>query len=117
MHDMAAGLGMQYITAVLTEGGGLWVCGSHQVGSLGLGPPTGVETPDRPGMVLLGGVGAHVTGCEGGGPGAATHPFRNEPLVMVAAGHYHVAAVMDNGGVWVWGSDLCSELGLIPRVD
>ena len=58
-----------------------------------------------------------MTGCEGGGPGADTHPFDNEPLVMVAHGHYHVAAVTDRGGVWVWGSDFFSVLGPIPRVD
>ena len=76
-------------------------------------------------MALLGGVGTPVTGREGDGPGADTHPFRNEPLVMVhvtmyvamghmhvamvhvvmhvAMGHMHVAAVTDRGVVWIWG--------------
>jgi len=36
---------------------------------------------------------------------------------MVADGHYHVAAVTDRGGVWVWGSDFFSVLGPIPRAD
>jgi len=50
-------------------------------------------------MALLGGVGTPVTGREGDGPGADTHPFRNESLVMVAAGHRHAAAKTDQGGV------------------
>jgi len=96
---MAVALGMHRTAAVLTEGGRLWVCGSHEYGSIKLGLPT----LDRVGMALLGGVGAHVTKGKGDGPGGATHPFRGEPLVMVAVGRGHVAAVTDGGGVWVWG--------------
>ena len=123
---MAVVLDLHYnATAALTERGGLWVCGSREYGSLGLGPPTGPNSPARANMALLGGVGTPVTGCEGGGPRADTHPFRNKPLVMVhvtmyvamghmhvamvhvvmhvAMGHMHVAAVTDRGVVWIWG--------------
>jgi len=72
---MAVALGNGNITAVLTEGGGLWVCGYHKFGQLGLGPPTDADIAARPHMALLGGVGTPVTGGEGGGPGADTHPF------------------------------------------
>jgi len=67
-------------------------------------------------MALLGGVGTPVTGCDGGGPGAGTHPFHNEPLVMVAANHGHVVTVTDRGGVWVWGLGHRSQLGPIPML-
>jgi len=77
--------------------------------------PANIGTPARETLALLGGVGTPVTGCEGGGPGADTHPFRNEPLVMVAAGYAHVAVVTDRGGVWVWGFDLEHQLGPVPR--
>jgi len=113
---MAVALGMgDAFAAVLTEGGGLWVFGCHKLGALGLGPPSGIDTPARETPTLLGGVGTPVTGSEGGGPGADTHPFRNEPLVMVAAGYGHVAAVTDRGGVWVWGGDHREQLGPVPR--
>ena len=77
--------------------------------------PADIGTPARETLALLSGFGTPVTGCEGGGPGADTHPLRNEPLVMVAAGYAHVAVVTDRGGVWVWGFDLGHQLGPAPR--
>ena len=113
---MAVALGTYgAFAAVLTEGGGLLVFGQHNYGELGLGAPTGCQTPDRPSPALLGGVGTHITGCEGGGGGADTHPFGNEALVMVAAGGNHVAAVTDRGGVWAWGLNHQEQLGPVPR--
>jgi len=112
---MAVALGHGF-AAVLTEGGGLWVFGKHEYGELGLGAPTGAATPARPRPALLGGVGTPVTGCEGGGPGADSHPFHNEPLVMVAAGRQHAAAVTDQGAVWLWGLNHQQQLGAVPRL-
>jgi len=71
---MTVGQGL-FFAAVLTEGGGLWVWGSHRMGSLGLGPPVHPYIPNRGAPALLGGVGTFITRGEGGGPGAAAHPF------------------------------------------
>jgi len=100
--------------AVLTAGGGLLVWGCQRHGRLGLGH--GEEEWDETLLhpALLGGVGAPVTGYEGG---EAAHAFDNDPLVMVSAGIFHAAAVTDGGDVWVWGADLHAMLGPIPRED
>ena len=114
MHDRHNML-MEGMSAVLTEGGGLAVCGSDYRGQLGRGrggPGTTFQTT----MQLIGGVDTPVTGLEGGGPGADTHSFRNEPLVMVATGRGHSAAVTDQGRVWVWGLNDEHQLGPITPV-
>jgi len=111
---MAVALGMLHATVVLTEGGGLMVCGVRNYGQLGLGPPAGPGAPALATMALLGGVDTPVTGLEGGGPGADAHPFRSEPLVMVAAASGHAAAVTDRGRVWVWGLNHEMQLGPVP---
>ena len=98
--------------AVVTQGGGLWVFGDHRRGSLGLGLPVGEAISARQTAVLLGGVRDHVTELEGGGAAADARPFGNEPLVMVAAGFEHMAAVTDSGRVWVWGPNGRSQLGV-----
>jgi len=113
MHEMRNML-VECMSAVLTEGGGLAVCGSDYYGQLGMGPPGGPGAAFQRTMQLLGGVDTPVTGLEGGGPGADTHPFRNEPLVMVATGRGHAAAVTDQGRVWVWGLDDEHQLGPTP---
>ena len=100
--------------AVLTAEGGLLVWGSQRHGMLGLGhgEEEWGETLLHP--TLLGGVGAPVAGDEGGD---AAHAFDHDPLVMVSAGIFHVAAVTDGGDVWVWGADVRGMLGPIPRED
>ena len=102
------------VAAVLTAGGGLLVWGCQRHGMLGLGHGGEVweETLLHP--TLLGGVGAPVTGDEGGD---AAHAFDHDPLVMVSAGVFHMAAVTDGGDVWVWGADTGALLGPIPRED
>ena len=63
--------------AVLTEGGGLLVFGEHNRGMLGLGPPTGNNTPDQP--ISWEGSGRRSPGARGGGPGRARTPFATRP--------------------------------------
>jgi len=104
------------MSVVLTEGGGLAVCGADYRGQLGRGPLGGPGAAFQQTMRLIGGVDTPVTGLEGGGPGADTHSFRNEPLVMVASGCGNAAAVTDQGRVWVWGLNDELQLGPIPRI-
>jgi len=101
---MAVVLGLHHAAlAALTEDGALLVCGANEYGSLGVGLPAVPHARGWWEMVLL-----------GGEPGADTHPFASEPLLAVAMGRMHMAAVTERGGVWVWGLNHYDQLGPIP---
>ncbi|MDR1294600.1 MAG: hypothetical protein LBK59_06535, partial [Bifidobacteriaceae bacterium] len=75
-------------SAAITESGELWVWGANTSGQLGLGTS---------------------------GPSLSTSPVAvtNLPTVKaVAIGRHYMAALSDEGDVWVWGSNASNQLGI-----
>ena len=90
---MAVACGRSH-TAVVTEHGQLWACGAGDKGALSL---TALEHQPVP---------AFVGGLE----------MFGAPIVMIAAGEHHSAALAADGAVWTWGEgDFCA-LGHGDRV-
>ena len=76
-------------TAIVTEGGDLWACGTGGSGRLGLGAEDNVFLPRRVGGKEL--FGASV--------------------IMAACGEEHSAIVVHGGAVWTSGKGECGRLG------
>jgi len=88
----------EYFTLALTQAGGVWQCGScypHR---------TIAQTQTVQASAVFQQVDFP----------ALFDPVtqRNTKIVMIASGHRHMMALDETGVLWMWGKNMCGELGL-----
>ena len=109
---MAAACGEAHTVLVSEDGAALWVMGSGKFGKLGVGDelprycPAPLSLADDSNPCASGG-GGDGTSLASRAPALAV-----APVVAVAAGANHTAAVTSDGELWCWGDGSAGQLGL-----